>query len=145
MPDHDSPVRVAENDLGTHLYQAVNEEKPALEHLLVDEDTAPALGCHDQQHTQEVRSQTRPRSIRNRHYRAVHKRVYDITFLLGDENIIATLLQIDSDSSETFGNDAEILMGDILDGDAAAVHCGHSDETSHLQHIRQNPVPCSAQ
>ena len=138
-------MRVAENDLGTHLYQAVNEEKPALEHLLVDEDTAPALGCHDQQHTQEVRCESRPWGIRNSHYGTVHERVDYVALLLRNENVISPLLQIHSQSPEALRDYAEILVGDILYGDAAAVHCGHSDETSHLQHIRQNPVPCSAQ
>ena len=140
MSDYYGAVRVAEYNLGTHFNQAVNEEEPALEHFLVNQYAASALGGHDQKHAQEVRGQAGPRGVRYCHNRPVHERIYNVAFLLRDEDIVTALLQVHSYSPETLRDDAEILVGDVLYGDAAAVHCGHSDETSHFQHIRKNLV-----
>ena len=37
MPDDNSAMRVAKDYLCTHVYQFINEEQTALEHLLMDE------------------------------------------------------------------------------------------------------------
>ena len=48
-------VGVAEDDLGAHVDELVDEEQAALEHLLVYEHAALALGGDHQQNAQKVR------------------------------------------------------------------------------------------
>ena len=48
-------VRIAKNDLRTHVDEFVDEEQTALKHLLVDKHTPPALGCDNQDNTKKVR------------------------------------------------------------------------------------------
>ena len=73
MSDDNSPVRVAQYYLCPHVYQPVNKEEPALEHLLVDKYAAFALRGHHEHDTQEIRGETGPRSIGYSHYGAVQK------------------------------------------------------------------------
>ena len=47
-------VRVAEDDLRTHVDELVHKEQAALEHLLVDEHGAFGLGGHHQNDTDQV-------------------------------------------------------------------------------------------
>ena len=110
MSDDYGPVRIAEDNLGSHFYEPVHEEKTAFEHFLVYEDTAFALSGHHKHYTQQVRGQSGPRSIRNGHYGTVEEGFYDIAFLLGDENVVSPLFEVDPQSPETFRDDAEIVV-----------------------------------
>ena len=65
VPYHHRPVRVAEDDLGAHVYQSVDEEQTAFKHLLVDEHTATCLGGHYQHNAQQIRRKARPWCISN--------------------------------------------------------------------------------
>ena len=71
MSDDDCPVGVAENNLGAHVYETVDEKQPALEHFLMDKHASPALRGHYKHHAQQVRSQAGPWGVRYCHYRAV--------------------------------------------------------------------------
>ena len=140
VSDDYSPVRVAENDLGTHLYKFVHEEKSAFEHFLMYQHTSFAL-CGNYQHdTEKVWSESRPWCICNGHYGAVHERINGIAFLGRDENVVTALLQMYSQSPETLRNDAEVLPGHILDGYRTSCQCCHADETADLDHVRKNLV-----
>ena len=55
MAHYHCPVRIAEDNLRTHVNELVNKEEAALEHLLVDEHATLALGSHHKNHTQKVR------------------------------------------------------------------------------------------
>ena len=110
VSDHHGAVRVAENDLRSHVDELVHEEQPALEHLLMDEHTALALGGHHKHHAQKVRCKPRPRCIRKRHDGTVKERLDDIALLLRDKNIVPPLLQLYAKSAESLRNDAEILV-----------------------------------
>ena len=48
VSDDDGTMRIAENDLSPHVDQFVCEEETALEHLLMDQNAALALGCDNQ-------------------------------------------------------------------------------------------------
>ena len=87
-------VGVAEDDLGTHVNQFVNEEQTALEHLLVEEYTATGLGGHDDEHRQQVGCQSGPRGIGQRHDGAVDKRLYLVMSLTGDDEVVALHLDL---------------------------------------------------
>ena len=55
MPYHDSPMRVAKDDLSSHIDELVHEEKTALKHLLMYEHASTALcGCYKHD-TEKVR------------------------------------------------------------------------------------------
>jgi hypothetical protein len=46
--DHGGPVRVAENNLGSHIDQLVYKKQPAFEHFLMDKDRSTGLCGHYQ-------------------------------------------------------------------------------------------------
>ena len=63
MAYDDASVRVAQNYLGTHVDEFVDEEQTALEHLLMYKYRATSLGCHHDEYRQEGRSKSWPRRI----------------------------------------------------------------------------------
>ena len=50
---------------------------------------------------------------------------------------------MDSEPAETLRDNAQVLPGNVLDGNRTPGQCGHAYETAHLDHIRKNPVRCS--
>lgn len=58
QPDHSRPVRIAKNDLRSHVDQFVDKEETAFEHLLMDQHTADSLRRHNEEDTQQVRRQS---------------------------------------------------------------------------------------
>ena len=106
----DCAVRVAEDNLGSHINQFVREEKPAFEHLLMNQHATLALRCHHEHHRKKVRSETRPWGIGNGEDGTVEERLYFVTFLLGDEDVVTPLLKFYPETSETLGNDAEVVV-----------------------------------
>lgn len=54
----DSPMRIAQYDLGSHIYEFVYEKQTAFKHLLMYEHTALALGSDHQKYAQQVGSET---------------------------------------------------------------------------------------
>ncbi len=145
MADDNGAVRIAEDDLGAHVYEAVNEEQPALEHLLVDEDAAFALGGYDQHHGQKVRGEAGPGGIGKGHDGTVQEGLNLVAFLLRDKDIVPSLLQVYAKAAEGVRDDAEVVVRYVLDGDAAAADGGHADEGAHLDHVRQDLVLGAAQ
>ena len=73
MAHHHGPVGVAEDDLGTHVDEFVNEEQAALEHFLVEEHRTAGLRGHHEQHRQQVGSEPRPRCVTQSHDGTVDK------------------------------------------------------------------------
>ncbi len=138
MAYHHGPVRIAQDNLRSHVNQLIDKEKAALKHLLMNQDTALALDGHHKHHAQKVRGESRPRSISKRHYRPVHKRINHIAFLLRHIYVIPALLQLHPKTAETFRNNAEILIRYILYGYRAPVHGSHADERPDLNHVWKN-------
>ena len=52
MTDDNGAVRVAEDNLRSHIYQLVHKEQTAFEHFLMNEYTTFCLGGNHQQHTE---------------------------------------------------------------------------------------------
>ena len=100
QPNHSRPVRIAKNDLRSHVDQFVDKEETAFEHLLMDQHTADSLRRHNEEDTQSVRRQSRPGSIGNRHNRAVDKRLDLIRIVCRDMDIVTDLFDCNSQATE---------------------------------------------
>ena len=100
QPDHSRPVRIAKNDLRSHVDQFVDKEETAFEHLLMDQHTADSLRRHNEEDTQQVRRQSRPGSIGNRHNGAVDKRLDLIRIVCRDMDIVTDLFDRNSQTAE---------------------------------------------
>ena len=137
VPNHHRSVGVAEDNLRTHVNQFIYEEEAALEHLLVYQHRAACLRRHYQDDRQQVRRQSGPWRIGDREDRPIDKRLYLIMLLRGDVDVIALLHHSDTQSAEGFGDDAQIAVGHILDGQFATRKRRHTDERPHLNHIGQ--------
>ena len=73
VSDYYGTVRVAKDDLRTHVDQFVHKEQAALKHLLMDQYASFGLGGYHEHHTQQVGCQSRPGSVGNGHDGAVDK------------------------------------------------------------------------
>ena len=133
-------MRVAQDNLGTHIYQLVDEEQTALEHLLMYQYRAASLSSHYDEHRKEVRCESRPRCICQSQNGAVDERVDDVVRLTWDEEVVALYFYLNAQSAECVWNDTKLTYGTILDAYAVAHHCCHTDERAYLNHVRQNTV-----
>ena len=137
-PDDDGAVRVAEYNLGSHLYQVVDKKQAALEHFLVNQHTARALHCRYEHHAEEVRRYARPWGIGDGQHGAV-ERLFDSIAVLGrDVEVVALLHHVYAKTAERFGDDAEITYGDISDSQAAARNRRHGYEAADFNHVGQH-------
>ena len=130
MSHNHRTVRVAKNYLCAHIYQFVNEEQAALEHLLMDEHRPACLRCYHEEHRDEVGSKSRPRCIGKSHYRTVDERIDHIMRLARNNEVIAVGDNLHSQSAECVRDDAEIAKRHVLDADAVANHRRHADDPS---------------
>ena len=137
--DHGA-VRVAEDNLRTHVDELVGEEEAALEHLLVEEHAALRLGGHHQQHRQQVGGEAGPGGVGYRHDGAVDKRLHLIVVVIGYPQIVVLLLHLHAQPAEGVGDDAQVAHRHIVDAYAVAHHGGHADERPHLDHVGQQGV-----
>ena len=67
MTDHYGTMRVAKNDLSSHIYQSVDEEQSALKHLLMEKHGTLGLRGHHNQDAQQVGGKPRPRRVTDGH------------------------------------------------------------------------------
>ena len=128
MAYYHSSMRVAEDNLGAHVDELIDEEQTALEHLLMEQYGAARLGGYHDEHAEQVGCQSGPRCIGQRHDGTVDKRVDYIMLLSGNIQVLTIHLHADTQSAEGLRNDAQVLDGDVLDADAVATHGSHSDE-----------------
>ena len=110
----------------------------------MDEDAALALGCHHEYHTEEVRRNARPWSVRNIQDRAIHERVYLIAFLLRNEDVITATLELHAELTEHIRNHSQFVICHILDRDGASVHGCQSYERADLDHVRKYGMLCAS-
>ena len=143
MAHNDGTMGVAKDNLGSHLNEFIDEEEPALEHFLMDEDTALGLGGHYKQDAQEVGGKSGPRCIAEGHERAVDEGVDFVMLLSGDIEVITPFLNAYPQTTEGFGNNAQVGHADTADGQPVATHGAHTDERPHLNHIWEQTMPCS--
>ena len=92
MPYHHRPVRIAENDLCSHINQFVHKEEPGFEHLLVNEHRSFRLRSNHQEDREQIRRETGPRCICNREDRAVKERLNLVVFLRRNNKIVAVFV-----------------------------------------------------
>ena len=140
VSDDDGAVGVAEDDLCAHVDELVDEEEAALEHLLMDEHGAFGLGGDDEEDAQQVGREAGPGGVGDGHGAAVHEGLHLVVPVLGDVDVVADAFDGDTDAPECLGNDAEVLVADVLDGDVAAGHGCHADEGADLDHVGQDGV-----
>ena len=62
---------VTKDNLRTHIYELIDKEQTALEHLLVDEHRTLCLCCHNEKYREKVRRKAWPWSIGDGHNRAI--------------------------------------------------------------------------
>ena len=137
---NDGAVRIAEDDLRTHVDEFVHEEQARFEHLLVDEHRSLGLCAHHEEHAQQVGRESRPGRIGQRHERAVDEGVYLVVILPGHDDVVVLLQHLDAQAAESVGDDAELVVAHVADADAFAAHGGHADERTHLDHVGQDEV-----
>ena len=106
---HYGTVRVAENNLGSHVDKLIYEEQAALEHLLMEEYAATSLRCHHQEYRQKIWRKSWPRCICQRHDGSVDKGIYHIVLLLRDNEVITLYLHLHAQTAESIRNDTQIL------------------------------------
>ena len=115
MANNNRTVRVAEDDLCTHINQFIDKEETRFEHLLVNEHGAFRLGSDHKEDGEQVRRETGPRSIRHSEDRAVKERL-DLIMLLGRNNDIVTIyINTDTETTESIGDNTEVAITNILD------------------------------
>ena len=103
---HHGTMRVAKDNLRTHVDEFIHKEETALEHLLMEEDTTASLGSHYQQDGEKVWSQAWPRSIRESHDGAVDEGIDDIMLLFRNKEVVALYLDFHTQAAEGIRNDS---------------------------------------
>ena len=86
---HHGSMRVAQDNLSSHVDELIDKEETALEHLLMEQYTASRLCCHDDEHRYEVGSKSRPRGVGKRHNGAIDKGLYGIMVLMRYYKVVA--------------------------------------------------------
>ena len=92
----DGTMGVAEDNLGAHIDEAVDEEQAALEHFLMKEHRAAGLGGYDDEYGEQVGGQSGPWCVGQRHDGTIDERVDDIVFLTRDEEVVTIFLDFDT-------------------------------------------------
>ena len=106
----------------------------------MEKHTSASLGCHHEEHRQEVWRKSWPWCICQGHDGAINERVNHIVLLFRNEEVIALYLHLHTESAEGIRNDTQVLHRHILDTDAGSTHGSHTDEGTHLDHIRQDAM-----
>ena len=145
MSDNYGTMRVAKNDLRPHVDQFVHKEQTAFEHLLMNKHAPFGLRGNDKHYAEQVGSQSRPRCVGYRHDRAVNERFYLVDLLCGNVNIVSPLLELNAQTTETLGNNAQIFVGDVFNGYFAFGHRCHTNKATDFNHIGQYGVLCAVQ
>ena len=101
----------------------------------MNEHAAFCLSGNYEHYTQQVRRQSRPGSIGNSHDRTIYERLYLICFLCRNIDIVSPLFQFDAQTAETFRDDAQVFIRNILDGELTLRHGCHTDKTADFDHI----------
>ena len=145
VADDDGAVRVAQDDLCAHVYELIDEEESAFEHLLVDEHRAFGLCADHEQYAEQVGCESGPGCVADGHEGAVDEAFYFVVFLPGDDEVFSFRLDADAEAAEGGGDDAQVFRCDVSDAYAVAHHGSHADEGPHLDHVGQDGVFCAVE
>ena len=138
-------MRVAEDDAGAHRDELVDEEQPALEHLLEDEHGPARLGRGDDGDRRQVGRERRPDAALD--LRDLVAEVVDDMELLPGRDADGRLphVQLDPELAKG-GDDGDEVVGlDVLDRDLAARRGGQRGEARDLDVLRADPVRAALQ
>src|SRR6266511_1441209 len=124
----DDPVRIAQDHARAHVDQLVDEEEPAFEHLLEDQNRAPGLSRDDQRDRGHVGREQRPRPVLD--LRDLTPEIVLDRKLLLRWNAHARLTDLDPDAEPLQpGKDRDQIRGPhLLDRHVAARDGGAADE-----------------
>ena len=111
--DDHSTVRIAEHYLRAHVDKPVDEEKTALEHLLMYQHRSATLRGDNEHHRQQVGGQSGPRSVGHIEYRTVEGGFYLIDILSRNVDVVTAAFESYSEPLETVGGDSEIMSGSM--------------------------------
>ena len=125
---------VAEHDLGAHRHQAVDEEHPRLEQLLVDQHRAAALGRANHRDRGEIGGKTRPRGVLDLRDRALEIGPHAEFLATRNEQVAAIPghLEVDAQTAEGEPGSPVLLRPGVRDAQLAAGDRGQRDERPHL-------------
>ena len=131
---------ITKNNLRPHINQFIHEEQTTLEHFLMNQHAPLCLGCHHEEHAQQVGRQSRPRSIGYCQDGTVYKILYHVMLLTGNIQIILPLLNTDTQLPEGIRNNSQLGDRRILNRDFRASQSSQPDITSHLDHVGQTTM-----
>ena len=136
---------VAENNLCSHVDEAVDKEQTTLEHLLVEQYRATSLCRHHNEYAEQVGRKSGPGCVSQSHDGTVDERVDYIVLLLRNKQVVAIDLNFDPQTTESLGDNTQIAERTVLNTYSSATHGSHSDERTYLNHVRQQTVAGSVQ
>jgi hypothetical protein len=134
-------VRVAEHDARPHRDQAVHEEEPALEELLVDQHGAPALGGQHQGERREVGREARPRRVVDLGDRPVGVRGHPQLLGAGHDQRGAVQGGLHPEAPIGDPDHAQVVGHHVAHAHLAAGHGGQGHEGPDLDVIGAQPMP----
>ena len=65
--------------------------------------------------------------------------------LFGYVDVVVDMFELDAKAAKHVGDDAEVGVADIFDGDVAASHGSHADERADFYHVWQYGVLCAVE
>ena len=136
-------MRIAKNNTCTHIDKFIDKKQTALKHLLMNKNASFCLGSHNQNYADKVWCKSGPRRIGYAHYRTVDITFDGIIVLLRDKNIIASLLDFNTKTSEHIGYHSQVTQVCIFDGQFRFGHGGKSYKTTYLNHVGKHCVCCT--
>ena len=142
--DH-GPVRVAENDACSHRDELVDEEEPALEHLLEDENRSVRLCRGDDGDRREVGREGRPRAVLD--LRNLPTEIVLDHELLPGRHAERRLPHLDPNPEALEGRQDgdQIARLDVLDREIASRRRGQADEAPDLDVLRPDTPRAAAE
>ena len=139
-PAHHHPVRIAEDDPGTHAYQRVGEEHAAVEHLLEEEHHAARLRGNGDGDRHHVGREGGPGAVIDLGD-LVPKVVADCQLLLcGHMEVAVGKPILHAEPAEDVADHPHIVGHHIFDGDGRSGHRRQPDEGADLEVVGADAV-----
>ena len=143
--DHHGAVRVAQHDLGAHGDQPVDEEQPALEHLLVDQHRAARLRGDDQGDADQVGVEAGPGRRVDLGDGVVGVLLDAQLLVFRHEDVVAVVVPAHAELPKADPGHAVLARARPGDPDGAAGHGGQADERGDLHEVRPDRVLAAAE
>src|SRR5688500_3055318 len=141
----DGPMGVAEHDPRAHADQLVHEEHARLEHLLVHEHHAAALGRRDDGDGHHVGREGGPGLVREGRHVSAQVALDLAALLRRDDEVLPLDAAGDAQPLEAHQGRAEVFDAGALDAQLRAGDGGEADEGADLDVVRADAVRGAAQ